>query len=171
MIDHDDKLPPAEVLQGLTKGLAIAGGLLILCTAFAVVFSVLGRALVGTIPGIGPVPGDFELVQIGTALCVFAFLPLCQARRGNVIVDTFTLKIGERAQAALDALWDLVYCGFALFIAWRLALGARDLITSNTTSMVLGLPTGYAIAACSAMAVVLAGVAFLTAVTRVRSSR
>ena len=43
----------------------------------------LGRWL-----GFGSINGDFELVQMGVALSVFCFLPLSQARRGNIMVDT-----------------------------------------------------------------------------------
>ena len=49
--------------------------------------SVLRRWLFST-----PIPGDFELAQIGTAVAVFAFLPYCQVVRGNIVVDTFTAQ-------------------------------------------------------------------------------
>ena len=58
--------------------------------------SVLGRWLSGMplaaqVPRrLGPINGDFELVQMATAIAVFSFLPYCQARRGNIVVDTFT---------------------------------------------------------------------------------
>jgi TRAP-type C4-dicarboxylate transport system permease small subunit len=114
------------------------------------------------------VQGDIELVQIGTALAVFAFLPLCQARGGNIIVDTFTARLPLRVRNGLDALWDLVYALIAGVIAWRLAAGALDTFRSNTVSMMLGLPVGWAIAACSAMAALLTLVAVLTAMRHLR---
>ena len=46
--------------------------------------------------------------------------------------------------------------GIAALIAWRLAAGARDTIASNTGSMVLGLPYGWSIALCAALAAFLA---------------
>ena len=102
------------------------------------------------------VNGDFEMVQIALALAVFCFLPLCQLHRGNVMVDTFTGWLPHRVQAGLDALWDLLFGGFSAFIAWRLWLGASDAISSRTTSMVLALPVGYAIAACAVLSAFLA---------------
>jgi TRAP-type C4-dicarboxylate transport system permease small subunit len=114
--------------------------------------------------------GDFELVQMGLALAVFAFLPLCQAHRGNVMVDTFTLRLPAPAQAGLDALWDLVYAAFAGFIAWRLAIGAWEAFTSRTTSMVLALPIHYAIGACAAMAAFLALICLSTAMRRAKEA-
>ena len=150
----------------LARVLALGGGLLLVGLAGLVTTSVVMRWFGG--PGVNR---DFELVQMGLAVAVFAFLPLCQARRGNVMVDTFTLRLPAALQAALDAFWDLVYAGFAAFIAWRLAIGALEAFSSGTTSMVLALPISHAIALCAAMAGFLAVVAVLTAVARLRSVR
>jgi TRAP-type C4-dicarboxylate transport system permease small subunit len=146
------------LLGAATRGLAIAGGLLLMATAGLVTVSVLMRWLMAS-----SVRGDIELVQIATALAVFAFLPICQAVRGNIVVDTFTNWLPAPARAGLDALWDLVYAATAMIIAWRLAVGAADTIRSHTVSMMLGLPTGWAIAACALMAVLLAIVSVATA--------
>ncbi|HEX2137868.1 MAG TPA: TRAP transporter small permease [Microvirga sp.] len=143
--------------------LALLGGFLLVGLACLVTASVLMRWLGGQ--GIN---GDFELVQMGLALAVFAFLPLCQAHRGNVIVDTFTARLPERVQAGLDVVWDLVYAALAGFIAWRLAVGAWEAYASRTTSMVLGLPIHYAIGASAAMAAFLGLIAVLTAIRRAR---
>ncbi|MBK8008557.1 MAG: TRAP transporter small permease [Rhizobiales bacterium] len=129
-----------------------------IAVAIMVTVSVAMRWLIN-----GSVPGDIELVQIGTAIAVFTFLPICQARRGNIMVDTFTTRLPRRLRATLDALWDLAYAGIAAVIAWRLGVGAWDTIRSNTVSMMLGLPTGWAIAACAVMAGFLAIVAMATA--------
>jgi len=142
-----------------TQMLALAGGALMLVVASLVTLSVLMRWLLGD-----GISGDFELIQIGTALAAFAFLPLCQARRGNVIVDTFTAKLSPHARGRLDGLWDLTYAALMAILSWRLMLGARDAFASQTTSMVLGIPQGYAIAACAAMGLFLAVVAVATAV-------
>jgi len=150
----------------LTRPLAIAGGLLMLLTAVVVVVSVVMRWLISY-----SVPGDIELVQISTALAVFAFLPLCQAHRGNIMVDTFTTRLPRRVQRAIDALWDVVYAGMAAMIGWRLAVGAYDTIRSNTVSMMLGLPIGWAIAACAVMTVLLAIVSLATALSLLRGRR
>jgi TRAP-type C4-dicarboxylate transport system permease small subunit len=145
-------------LAAFARPLAIAGGFLMIAVAIMVTVSVAMRWLIN-----GSVPGDIELVQIGTAIAVFTFLPICQARRGNIMVDTFTTRLPRRLRATLDALWDLAYAGIAAVIAWRLGVGAWDTIRSNTVSMMLGLPTGWAIAACAVMAGFLAIVAMATA--------
>jgi TRAP-type C4-dicarboxylate transport system permease small subunit len=161
-----ESLPrPEQGVPRVARVLAVIGGFLVVGLATLVTASVLMRWFGGQ-----GVNGDFELVQMGLALAVFAFLPLCQAHRGNVMVDTFTTRLPRRAQAGLDALWDVVYAGFAAFIGWRLAIGASEALSSRTTSMVLGLPIYYAITACAAMALFLALICFLTAARRLRAS-
>jgi len=146
----------------MARVLALLGGFLLVGLAGLVTMSVLMRWILGE-----GVNGDFELVQMGLAVAVFAFLPLCQARRGNVMVDTFTHWLPGSVQAVIDALWDLLYAAFAGFIAWRLSVGAWEALSSHTTSMVLALPIHYAIAVCAAMAGFLAVIAVLTAIHRV----
>jgi len=151
-------------LAALTRPLAIAGGLLSMALALVVTVHVGLRWLLNS-----QVPGDIELVQIGTALTIFAFFPLCQSRRGNIVVDSFTTHMPRRGRDLLDALWDLIYAGAAFIIAWRLAVGAWDTMRSHTVSMILGLPTGWAIAACAAAAAFLAIVAIATSLRLIRS--
>ena len=150
----------AGPIDRLARGLAVFGGMVMLATAAMVTVSVLMRWLFKS-----GISGDFEMVQIATAVAVFSFLPLCQLGRGNVFVDTFTLKAPAWFNRGLDALWDLVYAGFALLIAWRLGFGAYDAIASHTSSMVLAIPIGYAIAATAIMALFLV-LATLTAFRR-----
>ena len=149
-----------------TAALAMVGSLLVIAVALIVVTSVVRRWLTDDV-----IFGTVEIVEIATALAVFSFLPLCQARRGNVVVDTFTARLKPRALDRIDAFWDLVYAGVAALIAWQLLQGARDTIVSQTTSMMLGLPVGYAIAACAVMAAALAAVAVATALRLLRSGR
>jgi TRAP-type C4-dicarboxylate transport system permease small subunit len=147
----------------IARILALAGGFIVIGLALLVTTSILMRWLGGA-----GIDGDFEMVQMGLALAIFAFLPLCQAHRGNVMVDSFTTRLPKGAQAALDVLWDLVFAAFAGFIAWRLTVGAMEAFSSRTTSMVLALPIHYAIGACAGMAAFLALICCLTAVRRAR---
>ncbi len=142
----------------LASPLALAGGGVMLAGAVLVCVSVLLRWATSR-----SVPGDFEWVQLCVALAAFAFLPLCQLRRGNIFVDTFTSRLPAAAIRFLDSLWDLVYALFAGLIAWRLAVGALETIGNKTTSMVLGLPIGWAIAASAVMVAFLTLIALITA--------
>ncbi|MGL4440449.1 MAG: TRAP transporter small permease subunit, partial [Bosea sp. (in: a-proteobacteria)] len=107
--------PPPPLIERLTGPVAIFGGLLALAVAALVVVSVLGRWLFSM-----PVEGDFEFVKMATAIGVFAYLPYTQARRGNIMVDTFTGWMGEVAQNRLDAFWDLAYAAFMALCAYGL---------------------------------------------------
>lgn len=168
-VDRGDEEPDADGLRLLgtvAQNLALAGGIVILAAAFLVCASVAMRWATSN-----SIPGDFELVQIAVAISAFAFLPFCQVRRGNIAVGTFTAALPERVRALLDAAWDLIYGLTAVFIAWRLAVGASETIANRTTTMVSGLPIGWAIAATAAMAVLLAVAALATALQLARSRR
>ena len=152
-----------RLLDGLARLLALFGGALAVCLALLVSISITWRAL-----GLGGVRGDFEFVQMGVALIVFAFMPWCQARRGNVMVDSFTTRLPPRFQAALDALWEVVFAGMMALIAWRLGAGALEAARSTTTTMVLLLPIAPAIAACAILAGFTALIALAMAIVRFR---
>ena len=148
--------PP--LIERLTARVAALGGALALAIAGLVVVSVLGRWLFSS-----PVEGDFEFVKMATAIAVFAYLPYTQARRGNIMVDTFTSRLGPRAQARLDAGWDLAYAAFMGLCCWGLFSGARDAFRTGETTMQLQLAVWPAIALCSALCLLLAITAVLTA--------
>jgi TRAP-type C4-dicarboxylate transport system permease small subunit len=128
-------LPERSAVARTARALAILGGLFSVVSALLVTTSVTLRWL-----GFGSINGDFELVQIGVALSVFCFLPLSQARRANIMVDTFTGWLPLSAQRAVDAFWDLVYAAFMALMAWCLMNGARDALTSGLNSAMLSLP-------------------------------
>jgi TRAP-type C4-dicarboxylate transport system permease small subunit len=157
---------PAGALEHATILLALAGGALVLVFAVIVSVSVVRRWFTGD-----GVPGDFEIVQTGLAVAIFAFLPLCQLHNANIIVDTFTMRLPVRVQAALDGLWALLYAAVALLIAWQTALGAMGTIASGTTSMVLGLPIGWAMVLASIFAFWLTLVTVVTALRALRGAR
>jgi TRAP-type C4-dicarboxylate transport system permease small subunit len=91
------------------------------------------------------VPGDFELVSLGSGLAVMGFLAHGTLRRTNILVDSFTGWLPRRVIRAMDAFWTLVWMGVATVLAERLFVGARELLRSGTTTMVLGLPTWWAV--------------------------
>lgn len=149
--------PKRSTIERVTAALAIFGGGLMLAAAGLVTVSVLLRW--ATSSGIN---GDFDLIQFAMPLAVFAFLPWCQLRGGNIFVDTFTLRLPKPVVAILDGLWTLVYAAVAGLIAWRMAVAAQDTIASGTGSMVLGLPIGWAMALAALFALWLAISALVT---------
>jgi len=126
--------PLGRVLIFLSDLLATGGGLVLLSIALMTVASIIGRSLFSA-----PVPGDFELVEIGCAISVFAFLPYCQMNYGNVVVDFFTHNVSARIRNRMDAVGSLVYGVIAALLTWRLTLGGYDMYRYGEETMILGL--------------------------------
>lgn len=144
----------------LSKGLVFFGGAVLTALAFMTVLSTIGRAFVGLQIGLGPIPGDFELVEAGTAVSVVCFMSWCQLNQGHVTVDIFTNQFGQRANALLILIGNSLIFIVAFVIAWRLWMGfgeqvtwfsqpIRDLIGfgykpfTNNTTYILGMPFWY----------------------------
>lgn len=108
-------------LESVAKALAWFGGLILVALAAMTVVSIVGRALVPL--GLSPIKGDFELVEAGCAVAIFAFLPWCQLRRGHVTVDILVTRFPLRLQAAIGFLGDVLITLAAGVILWRIWLG------------------------------------------------
>lgn len=106
--------------------------------AVTTVVSVLGRYFFNQ-----PISGDFEIVQIGCAVAVALFLPYCQLRDGNVIVDVLTNGLPPGVKRFFDAIGCLLLALVAALLAWRMFEGAADLRRYNDESMVLHLKTWW----------------------------
>jgi TRAP-type C4-dicarboxylate transport system permease small subunit len=121
---------------------ALVGGAILLLVAAVTVASVIGRWIQST-----PVPGDVELVQLGTAAALALFLPWCQLHGSHLIVDIFTARTTTSAQRRLDRTAQLFAAAVLGLLAVRAAAGIVDLRAAGETSMVLGLPLWLAYAA------------------------
>ncbi len=119
-----------KAMARITGAVAICGGLLALAVACLATASVLSRWLFNA-----PIEGDFEYVKMATAVAIFAYLPYTQARRGNIVVDTFTMGITNTTRRRIDAFWDLAYAGFAAFLTYALLNGTMDAVRSGETTM------------------------------------
>ncbi len=133
--------PFGRVVYRWSSAFALGGGLVLLAMTLMSVTSVALRSV-----GLTPIPGDFELVQLGCAVCVSMFLPYCQMRRGHVMVDFFTVAASERTKAVLDAAGALLLAACAALIALRLAAGMLDSRASGEASMILNVPIWWAYA-------------------------
>jgi len=145
--------------------LALIGGGLSVGLALMVVTSIVLRS---DLFKLGGVPGDFELAQMLTAVGVFCFLPLCQDKRGHVIVDAASQGWSEVWRRRVDGIWEIVAALAMGLIAWQLAQGALGMAQSDTRSMVLGLPLAPAVWACSALGGILTLVALLRGIENLR---
>lgn len=131
----------SRVLDLLARAFALAGGAVLVAMTGMSVVSITGRTVLGR-----PLAGDFELVQVGCAAAVAAFLPYCQLRRGNIIVDFFTVRASPRAQAGLDALGALLLAAVMALLAWRTTAGMLTVKAAGEITMIVGFPVwlGYA---------------------------
>ena len=153
------------LITRLAQGSALLGGAVLIALVAMICTSILGREL-GAFGiaqgwgdlvrrfGIGPVKGDYELVEAGMAFAVFSFLPLTQLTGSHARVDIFTAGLGPRANAVLGAFWSVVMACAILLITWRLYAGLQDKLRYNETSFLLQFPMWWAYAACLAVAVV-----------------
>lgn len=133
-----------RVVESLARLLALAGGLVLGGLAVMSVVSITGRAFSHI--GLGPVPGDFEIMEAGGAAAVFAFLPWCQLRGGHVTVDLLADYVPARFWAACAIMGNIAMSIAAVIIAWQLWLGFLDKYAYGETSMILQMPIwwGYA---------------------------
>jgi len=169
----------------IARAMAVLGGIVLTALMLLTCISVLGRggntlmhwdAVEAVAPGLsawlleaglGPVGGDFELVEAGIALAIVAFLPLCQVSGGHAAVDIFTNYLPERANRFLAALWEVIFALVLILIAWRLYEGMASKMRYRETTMLLQFPIWWAYGACFAGAAVAALVSVWVACLRV----
>jgi TRAP-type C4-dicarboxylate transport system permease small subunit len=147
----------AKSVEFLARAMALAGGAVLAVLIVMTVASIIGRALIGL--GLGPIPGDFELVEIGVGFAIFAFLPWCQLKQGHARVDLFQGAMSPRLNKAIDFGSDVLMAVAASLIAWRLILGLFDKKGYFETTFILQFPIWMAYAACAAGALVFVVVA------------
>lgn len=141
----------------LALTMAVLGGLALVAIMLITILSISGRALLWA--GLGPIPGDFELVEAGTAFAVFAFLPWCHLRREHATVEILTQYFGVVANRVIDVVVDLLMLVIAAVLAYQHWLGTLDKLAYGETSFILRFPLWWAYAAGLVGAVVFVVVA------------
>lgn len=133
-----------RIVYALSRWTAWFGALVLTAIAILSVVSIVGRALLPL--GLGPVPGDFELVEAGTALAVFCFLPWCHLTRGHAVVDLFWNKYPAPMKRALDVFADALMLAIWLLLVWRMGVSMLEYRDNGETGFILGMPVwwGYA---------------------------
>lgn len=124
-----------RVLEPLAKLCAILAGLLLIVITLITCASVIGRNTTGT-----TLAGDFELTGVAAGAAIALFMPWCQLRRANIIVDFFTARASERTNARLDRLGALLLGLIFALLAWRTTLGGMSAWKAQSGTMMLGFP-------------------------------
>jgi TRAP-type C4-dicarboxylate transport system permease small subunit len=124
-----------RVLETLAKFCAIVAGFILTVITLMTCVSLIGRNTTGT-----TLVGDFELTGVTAGAAIALFLPWCQARRGNIIVDFFTIKASARTQAGLDRFGALLLALVMGLMTWRTTIGGLNAWKSQAGSMMMGFP-------------------------------
>lgn len=151
-----------RLVETLARSLAMIGGLMLLALVILTSASVFGRGL-NTLAhadwltalspglgntllasGIGPITGDFELVEVGIAFAIFAFLPICQLYGGHATVDVFTRMLGAGGNRVIQAFWEIVLALAILLLTWRLFDGLLGKYANGETTFLLQFPLWWA---------------------------
>ena len=174
-----------RIVERLARLMALLGGLVLTVLVILTVVSVTGRGLntlghsdflEGLAPGIaawlialgvGPVNGDFELVEAGIAFAIFAFLPICQLHSAHATVDVFTNLMPGRVNRFLAAFWEMVLAIVIIIIAWRLYTGFTEKLDNGQTTFLLQFPVWWAYGASFVAALVAALASVYAAYARI----
>jgi TRAP-type C4-dicarboxylate transport system permease small subunit len=124
-----------KTLEQLARLCAIAAGILLTLITLVTCGSLLGRNTTGF-----TLPGDFELTGVVAGAAIALFMPYCQVRRGNIIVDFFTAKLQPGSHALLDRFGALLLAIMFGVIAWRTTLGGLNSFNTNSETQILGFP-------------------------------
>jgi TRAP-type C4-dicarboxylate transport system permease small subunit len=152
-----DSSPLGRFVHGVAKWTAVAGGIVLLTMIGIVIASIIGRAFIWA--GLRPVTGDYELVGVGMGFAAFCFIPWAHIERGHALVSIFTDLLSARINAWILVITDFTMLAVGLFIAWRLYFGMLDKFKFHETTLLLGMPLGWAYAVCLIGAVALVPVA------------
>lgn len=126
------------LLDKSSKTLAVASGLSLIAMALMSLRSIVGRAFFDS-----PLLGDYELVQMFSAIAVSLSLPYANWVKGHVIVDFFTAKASPRLNRVLDALAQALIALFSAVLCWNTLRGLVDLKSTGDASMLLEIPTWW----------------------------
>lgn len=181
----------------LSRLMAIIGGFVLALLVLIIVLSILGRELNSALHGgllgdsgfatwllglelpglwgkikLGPVNGDYELVEAGIAFAIFAFLPLAHITGAHATVDIFTSWMSETVQRVLTIIIDIAFAIVLVLIAVQLAQGTIDKYERHQTTFLLQFPLwwSYALSLIGAIiaalvSVYLAGARLVEAIT------
>ena len=127
--------PFLKILQTLAKLCAMLAGLLLTGITLMTCASLIGRNTTGV-----TLVGDFEMTGLAAGAAIALFMPFCQLRRGNIIVDFFTSRLSDETNTRLDRFGALLLAVLFALLAWRTALGGLNSYATNSETQILGFP-------------------------------
>ena len=112
----------------------------LLSLMFLTVGDVVGRYVVGTVPGLGPIPGSFELTEFMLAVIVLTAIGHTQMKDEHISIDLIVEKFSPRVQAIIDTVTNFLSLAMFALVTWRTIKYAQLLYESHDVSGVLRLP-------------------------------
>lgn len=125
--------PPNKLLHWIAM-------VILLLLMFITVGDVVGRYLVGIIPGTGPIPGTFELTEFMLAVAVLTAIGYTQVRGEHISIDLVVARFSRRVQAIIDSITNFFSLAIFVLVTWQTIKYARLLYVSHDVSAVLRLP-------------------------------
>lgn len=125
----------SQPLERLARLCSILGGLIMTGLMLMTCYSLIGRNFFDS-----ALIGDFELTGVGAGAAIALFMPLCQFKRENIIVDFFTAKCSDATNFKLDRMGDLFMAAIFTLLSWRCAAAAVNAKETMGASMLLGFP-------------------------------
>lgn len=124
-----------NLLEKAAKLCAVLAGVLLIVITLMTCVSLVGRNTVGW-----TIVGAFELSGFAAGAAIALFMPWCQVRRGNIIVDFFTARASQATQDRLDRFGALMLALAMGLMAWRTTIGGLDAWRTQAESMMMGFP-------------------------------
>ncbi len=112
----------------------------LLLLMFLTVGDVVGRYMVGLIPGLGPIPGSFELTEFMLAVIVLTAIGHTQMKDEHISIELLVDRFSRRNQAIIDTITNFLSLAMYVLVTWRMIRYAQLLYESNDVSGVLRLP-------------------------------
>src|SRR4030042_4473398 len=112
----------------------------LLLLMFLTVGDVVGRYMVGFIPGFGPIPGTFELTEFMLAITVLTAIGYTQGKGEHISIDMFITKFSPRVRAIIDSVTNFLSLAMFALVTWQPIKYAQLLYESHDVSGVLRLP-------------------------------
>jgi len=123
------------LLETLARVCAVLAGVLLTVITLMTCASLIGRNTTGW-----TLIGDFELSGSAAGAAIALFMPWCQVRRGNIMVDFFTAGASVATRAGLDRFGALLLALVMALMTWRTGIGGVNAWNSQSGSMMLGFP-------------------------------
>ena len=123
------------VVERISRGFALAGGFMLLALIVMSLISIIGRKLYSS-----PIQGDMELIEIGSAIAIAAFLPFAEIRGVHIKADAFTLWASNNLKRRLDIFSHILLFLLTGLLIWRTYLQMSDYYLYGDSSVLLAIP-------------------------------